>query len=170
MNLLEGIVGAASFSPDGRHRLWLERRLASHPPDWPFALFVGHNPSDAGADRDDMTARKCWEFAARQMKAARIIVANLGTLVCTDPAALPADGLAHPDNAAILRALCASAAAVVVAHGTPVRALHGEALALRGLLLELDRTPRCLGTTGDGWPRHPSRLGYDTTLVDYRLS
>jgi hypothetical protein len=124
------------------------------------------NPSRAGADVDDLTVRKDQEFT-RRMGFDRMFKCNAGTFISTDPNGLLERGivLAHPDNLATIRRLAEHAARIVVATGKPPEPLMGHARAvfraLRGLHVE------CFGLTRDHWPKHSSRLAYDTPLIEF---
>ena len=50
-----GVVGNATFSPEGRFRYSLER---AWDPKLPRFTFILLNPSEAGADRDDRTSQR----------------------------------------------------------------------------------------------------------------
>jgi hypothetical protein len=163
--LLPETIGDALFICED-HRLWLERRWAGAGDDALYALHLGMNPSKAGARNDDLTVRKDQEFT-RRMGLSRMFKANAGTFISTDPMGLLAAGimLAHPDNLPTILRLAAGAARIIVATGRPPDPLvvHARAMfrALRGLRLE------CFGLTKDHWPKHSSRLGYDTPLVEF---
>jgi hypothetical protein len=115
MRLPEGVVGDALFLGDNReHRLWLERRLSKVGPAAPYALWIGMNPSVAGANEDDMTVRKEWIFTCNY-GLSRYVKMNVGTYVCTDPTKLPLGLLTHPSNDDALRCALPNAAAIVMA-------------------------------------------------------
>jgi hypothetical protein len=165
---VEGIGGAALFSPDGRHRYRLDRDLVNDPDgNGGRLLWVMLNPSVAGAHEDDPTVRKCVGFA-RRMNFERLSVVNLYSLVSTDPADLAdaSDRITRQtDTVTVLAA--AEADQIVVAWGSPPKGLdptlhffrvHRVLRLLRG------KNVVCLGRTKEGWPRHPSRLAYDTDL------
>jgi hypothetical protein len=160
--LLPGTAGDALFIGDD-HRLTLERIWGD---GGPYALHIGMNPSRADKDTDDLTVRKDQEFT-RRMGLSRMYKTNIGTLISTDPAGLSAHGVmvAHPDNVATILRLAADAARIVVATGKPPAPLIGLAnalfRALRPWKLE------CFGMTADHWPKHSSRLGYDTPLREF---
>jgi hypothetical protein len=160
--LLPGTTGDALFSGDD-HRLWLSRAWGD---DAAYALHIGMNPSYAGASNDDLTVRKDQEFT-RRMGLSRMVKCNVGTLISTDPAGLLVRGVmvAHPDNSETILRFAAAASRIVVATGTPPIPLRGPA---RDLFYKL-RSYRveCFGLTGDHWPKHSSRLGYDTELREF---
>ncbi|WP_232451995.1 DUF1643 domain-containing protein [Burkholderia ubonensis] len=88
MNIPHWVEENAHFSGPS-HRVWLRRRISM------FGSPVGmilHNPSVAGADRDDPTARRGISFAAA-MGASDLIFVNVATGIATD-----ADDLAAMDD------------------------------------------------------------------------
>lgn len=150
----------ADFSPcrTYRYRLW---RVW----DWDADIlpWVCCNPSDADERRLDPSARKVEGFTCRLGYGGWVIV-NAFALVSTDPAGL----VGHPDpvgpmNDLTLRML--GWGPVVVAWGA-VGGKYAERIARVRTLLA-DHGLLCLGTTKDGHPRHPVRLGYDTPLVPW---
>lgn len=164
--LLPGVQGAAHF-PSSSHRLWLSRRWDDDE-DADFALHIGMNPSVAGADNDDLTVRKDQEFTKR-LGLSRMVKCNIGTLISTDPNGLLARGavLAHPENAATIMRFARDAARVVIATGKPPEPLRPLARAVFRSLASAGIRMECFGLTGDHWPKHSSRLGYATELVEF---
>ncbi|MFC6047601.1 DUF1643 domain-containing protein, partial [Methylobacterium hispanicum] len=78
-----------AYFPDARHRVWLRRRLGiSGAP----LVFVLYNPSRAGAESDDATARRGIGFG-RAVGASDVVFANAFTGIATDP-----DDLAGMDD------------------------------------------------------------------------
>ena len=163
----------AVFSADRDHRMFLQRRCGDMFSSGGHALFVMMNGSKADEERGDMTVTKCAGFAA-QAGATRYGVVNLFSLMSTDPAGLLAtDQPNHPDADRWARAAMAWCAAapnnlLIFAHGNPPHTVPGFMdlwLARQRFMLEAARdaklTPMALAFTADGWPRHPSRLGYE---------
>lgn len=163
--LLPGVTGDAHF-PTPDHRIWLERRW--EPAGGGFALHVGMNPSHAGADGDDLTVRKDQQFT-RRLGLSRMVKMNLGTLVSTDPAGLSVRGavVAHPGNLAMILANAALATRIIIATGKPPDPLLGPARTLFNELKRAGIRMECFGLTKDHWPKHSSRLGYDTPVVEF---
>jgi hypothetical protein len=169
MRLPDGIIGDALFLGDNReHRLWLERRLESVPRDAPYGLWIGMNPSVAGANEDDMTVRKEWTFTRLSLNLSRYVKMNVGTYICTDPSRLPLGLLTHPANDGALRSALPNAAAIVMATGVVPYALEPALLRVLAILRNSGRPLLCLGRTADGSPRHSSRRGYNTPLVEFK--
>ncbi len=152
MNLPASDRGAA-FSPCGRYRYGLWRRWGAGQ----AALFIGLNPSTADAEIDDPTVRRCMRFA-RDWGYAGLLVANLFGLRSTDPRGLR--GLRDPigpDNDAWIARYQEQAGLVVAAWGAG-GALNGRDRAVLAML----KTPRCLGKTKAGAPRHPLYIAAST--------
>jgi hypothetical protein len=166
-----GVIGEAVFAGDAdEHRLTLVRQYAEAPPDAPFALWCGMNPSGAEGDVDDLTIRKEWHWT-RALGFRRYIKVNAASYRWTQSVELGAlrASLVHPDNLPTIRSMAAGAAVIILAMGDPPDAIHGPARnVLRALKMD-GRRARCLGVTRNGWPKHSSRLGYATPLVDYVL-
>lgn len=169
MSGLPAISREANFSDDGVYRHWLSR-------DWglrrftdgrePYALWVGHNPSTADAERDDPTVRRMIQFT-RRLLLSRLFVVNAMDLVATHPRALrsatfPASRL----NPVTVHRLAERAAAIVCCWGR----VHPD---LEDHVVEIQKTLGssyklvCLGRNGDGSPRHPLRLAADTPFVPF---
>lgn len=158
---LIGDIGRdAEFSDDGRYRHWLMR-------DWglrrfsdgrePFALWVGHNPSTAGAEHDDPTVRREAAFTHRE-GFFRYVKVNVFDYVATDPSALVSvPGLAQSaDNLDLVRDLAERAAIVVCCWGRVDRRLsHYVDEMARVLWIIRPGNLWCLGRCADGSPRHP---------------
>jgi len=124
--------------------------------------FVGLNPSIADVEKDDLTIKKCIRFAELR-GADGVVMLNLFALVSTSPKAL----LSHPDpigpdNDLFLRRVLSTAKEAIVCWGCS----HDLKKRDRDVL-EMIPSPICLGVTKDGFPRHPSRLGYATKFQRY---
>lgn len=127
--------------------------------------FLMLNPSTADHQLDDPTIRRCTGFA-RTLGCDRYAVGNLYALRTTNP-----DNLwAHPDpvgaeNDQHLQRLAAEFPDIVCAWG--VSAALWRVQQVQALLLDAGATLWCLGTTKDGWPRHPLYLPADQPLVPW---
>lgn len=150
-------------------------------------LFVMLNPSVAGATNDDLTVKKLFGFA-RPLGGFHLGVVNLFSAVSTEPLALMRMAQANGTDAD--SALEAGmmwlregpgvrhVSRLVLAYGKPPwadakgpglkRAMLADTVArirkVRGLALEYGHRPEALAFTAEGWPRHPSRLGYDASI------
>lgn len=160
------VYGSAAFSGNGLHRYLLYRewdRLA------PNAVFIGLNPSTADENTDDPTIRRCINFARRE-GCGSLTMLNLYSFRATNPrdlvdalgAGVAIEDDEHPkwwaDN-------LAEASVTVAAWGASASSLRlPPSKALAGCTDDL----RCLGTTKDGFPRHPLYVKGDTPLVPFR--
>lgn len=164
MNLLPGCSGTARFSDDGLYRYLLTRTWVEN---GRHAIFIGLNPSKAGADVDDMTIRKCIGFAT-SWGCGRLSMLNLFALVSTDPDALLSSlNPTGSENAHWIDHTLALVddPIIVAAWGT-----HPMA-ETPGCKLEYALRPRkmmCLGRTKGGAPKHPSRIAYATKLEVFK--
>jgi hypothetical protein len=170
MTLPLDVAGAttrsARFSPDRRYRYTLRRQWDAED----ALVFVMLNPSDADADRDDPTIKRCGA-TARRYGYGGILVLNLYAYQSSTPAVLwTVEDPVGPDNDVTLRRHLRVAARystpVVCAWGNGARPDRVAAfLALRPPGIDL----RCLGTTLDGSPIHPSARGRHRVPADAPL-
>lgn len=172
--LPDGVRGGARF--EGKrceHRIWLTRSWLRPgefmpEPSLPFALWVCHNPSTAGADEDDPLVRKVVAFTRRQTGLSCLILCNLATYRCTTPSDLKdAANVRHPSNLDTIRTIAEGADRIVVAWGVPHPSVEPFVERTLLTLRFINRPILCLGRTKDNWPRHPGRIGYDTKLEPY---
>lgn len=162
----------AILSEDGlyRYRLWRVWDATI-----PHVVWILLNPSTADAAVDDPTLRRCMGFA-RAWGYGGVVLVNLYALRASDPAAL----LAHPlpqgtTNWLHIRQACVDPATGLVLCG------WGAAAILKRPA-DRDRANRitqhaavwrdgevwCLGTTKEGWPKHPLYLANTSIAVPYR--
>ena len=147
-------------TPDGTHRLWLDRPtklLGPRTLGW-----VMCNPSTADRFTDDPTIRRVVDFTDRA-GFNWALVGNLWTRRSTDPAALdisdPEANHHEADN--VLRWLVAHSDAIVLAWGAGskvrnreiYRKRSNEVTAILGAIGAKNLVT--LGFTNDGYPRHP---------------
>lgn len=161
----------SEFNADRTHRIALPRRWAD---GGTYVLWVLLNPSQADRNRDenDMTVTKCEGFSKRWGYSALWVV-NLFSFIATYPSELEAltwTQTVLPIAHARMCQLAVGAAEVVVGWGSSIpRTLEPRAEHVTRALREATDAPiNCLGTTTDGHPRHPSRIGYDTERVAFR--
>jgi hypothetical protein len=164
-----GVCGAARFAGDrNEHRITLTRWLDPSPDDANFALWIGMNPSTAEADVDDLTVRKEWTWT-RRLGFYRYVKMNAASYRATDPKVLASvREVNHPDNLPLIVAMASAAAMIVLSTGNPTDVLLGHYRTMVRALKAAGLTLQCLGTTKDGWPKHSSRIGYDTPFVEFR--
>jgi len=154
MSLKPGVTGTADFSKDRRCRWWLKRIWA---PERGFVLYVGLNPSRAGADIDDMTVTKGIGFAnvwgyggTMHGNAYPFITPYPRELVqCTAPE--------MKRNDEELLEMAKKADLVVLAWGAFPK-FKQRFLEVAELLAPFN--PVCVGRTRGGYPNHISRIGY----------
>lgn len=168
--------GEAQFSGCGRYRYRLTRELGGAR----TLVFLMLNPSTADGTKDDPTIRRCKGFA-HGWDYGRLEIVNVYGFRATDPRAMWAvhrrgEDIAGEDNdSAIVRAVCAARGAggiVVCAWGkggtvdkTKI-AFHAARVAKVVKLVGGDLY--CLGTNGDGSPKHPLYLSEDTEAMIWR--
>ncbi|SEM22717.1 hypothetical protein SAMN04488077_10369 [Roseovarius tolerans] len=168
LRLPDGVIGGATFSDCGRYRQALTR-------DWTAAgeapravLFVGMNPSVAGAEVSDPTCHRELMFA-RDWGFTRYLKGNVLDWRATSPRDLPHDpALAcSAANIPALVAMAQEAECVVMAYGK----LHARYAEVVGGVLravaETGRPLKCLGLNKDGSAKHPLYLRKDTVLMDF---
>jgi hypothetical protein len=132
-------------------------------------LYVMLNPSYAGADKNDPTARRTMGFGARD-GFGRILVGNAFGIVETDSSLLRhhADPVG-PDNDRHLAEMAAQADQIIVAWGArakfPKSWAHREREVLD--LLRAVQPVFCLGKTKDGSPNHPLYLPNTQPVLPY---
>lgn len=162
---------SAVFSPCGRYRYRLERRM----PGRRTMSVTMLNPSIADATKPDPTITKLLGFCSR-LDVGRLIVTNLAALVSTDPKGLTAvdsDPIGVENDAHVLAA-ATDADLLVVAWGAGVTMLRGLAADRVARVTEIlrgvdriggdGREVWCWGRTNAGHPRHPLMLAYSTPL------
>lgn len=152
----------AGHKPDYRYTLW--RVFTSVPPKRIFCC-IGLNPSVADEDLDDPTIRRVIAFAKREQCDA-LVMLNIFAFRATDPEVMRAanDPIGPENDEWLLR--CTSIAAITIAawgtHGEFKKRGAQVAAKIPGLY--------CLGTTANGFPRHPLYVRGDTPLLPYRLA
>jgi hypothetical protein len=157
--------GSAVFSPCGRYRYRIERRLPCGGRTMALTML---NPSKAGAVKTDPTATKVIGFCER-LDICRWIGTNAAALVSTDPKGLAfADDPIGPDNDQNILEAAREADIVVVGWGAGVSYLRGKLATRAAEVLDLLRADGhelwCWGYTKGGHPRHPLMLPYSTPL------
>lgn len=150
---------SAVISDCTKYRYWLERDKGANP-----LVFVMLNPSTADAELDDPTVRRCRRFAADNGYTG-IVVVNLyafratkpkDLFLATDPVGLHNNR--YIDEAARAGDVCCAWGA----NGDPARAED-----VIKIIRAAGCTPKCLGTTKDGSPRHPLYVKADQKLINF---
>lgn len=158
-------TGWAHFSPCGQFRYELWRRWEDAPLQRP-AVFIGLNPSKADGETDDHTIRRVTTFA-KAWGYSSLCMLNLFAFRSTYPIHLvDAADPVGVSNDHHIRAVCAHSGIVIACWGDFSNAFRPipELWAARArevwtMLATLGVEIHCLGTTKEGYPRHPSRLG-----------
>jgi hypothetical protein len=154
------------FSADGRYRYALEHVLDPNLPPRRI-MWIGLNPSLSDEIDRDPTLRRIHAFSDR-LGYASYVVTNL----CAFRAARPREMEAAadpigPENDATILELARGSEAIVACWGSQGTFRNrGE---LISLLLEDAGVPRLqsLGKNGDGSPKHPLYVRWDTVLTGY---
>lgn len=143
-------------------RVWDDER--------PILCFVMLNPSTANATEDDPTIRRCLGFAKRDGYGG-ISVRNLFALRATDPRQLVrVPDPVGPENQKHLLA-CRNVSLLtrlVAAWGKLPGGKALKSLAQNSINIVRMNYPYCLGTNGDGSPKHPLYLANDTPMTEWR--
>lgn len=148
----------AIFSKGGNYRYLLWRKWGS---GTRYCMFIGLNPSKAGADTDDHTIRRCMSFAKASGFDGFYMV-NLYAWVSTEAAAILT--IDYPigelnDHHLLDGAMeCEQIIACWGWHPIHKRKPDGGNHRWLEVLKMLDLPVMCLGKTIGGHPRHPSRL------------
>lgn len=138
-------------------------------------LWVMLNPSIADDTLDDQTIRRVKHYTSREQYG-RAFVVNLLSQRATIPADLdPIDPDEFDANLRYVAVAIVQTDALVAAWGATNPRQVAEALTVAkervsAAALAANRAVLCLGTTANGEPRHPSRLGNDTALIPYEVA
>ena len=159
---------SAIISPCGKYRYRLERDVQE---EGLVAALCGVNPSTADAVENDATIRKDIGFA-RVHGWRRIIKINKFAYRATDVRELAtAFDPIGPECDDHLRAVLEEADILVPCWGPlaklPKR-LRRRYIEVARLMQRTGKPVMCLGTAGDGQPRHTLMLAYETPLVPWR--
>lgn len=158
------MIREALLSPDGVFRYTLGRRWSDGPRR---VVFLMLNPSTADASVDDPTIRKCIGFA-RCWGFHALTVVNLFAFRATKPADLKRGGFqVGPDNLDHITTQAIEAERVVLAWGANVGPHEVWPARVVSELQRLRVKLSCLGLCGNGSPRHPLMLAYETKLEPF---
>jgi len=153
----------AVFAEERTHRLYLWRRWNNN---LPWIMFIGLNPSTADERLNDPTIRRCIGFAEKWGYGG-IFMCNVFTLVSSDPRKLNTETPLVIGAHLAMRVIRDRCTKAVAAWGSLIiKVRRGEDRAER---IQRDLSPlHCLGTTKQGYPRHPLYLPGDTELKEYQ--
>ena len=168
LKLPDGVIGDAHFSQCGRYRHSLSRDWTKTGQSPKSILFVGLNPSVAGADVSDPTCHREMTFA-KDWGFTRYLKANVLDWRATSPTDIPKDpDLARSaQNMATLAELAKESEIIVMASGN----IHKRFLLIETETLTLLRNAgkpvKCLGINKSGHAKHPLYLRQDSQLIDF---
>lgn len=166
IKLADDVRSEARFSECGRYRQMISRDWTPEGATPRTVLFIGQNPSVAGAEVDDPTVQREQGFA-RRWGYTRFLKGNIIDWRATSPRDVPKDieEAVSAQNMPELERMAKEAEIVVLAWGALHRrydALERETVArLRKIHPEL----YCLGLTRAGSPRHPLYLAKATERI-----
>ncbi|MCS5705927.1 DUF1643 domain-containing protein [Synechococcus sp. FGCU-3] len=146
-------LGAAAFSPCGNYRWWLERRWGQGDGR---LLFIGLNPSRAGADQDDPTLRRLMGFA-RGWDYEALEVVNLFARITSSPSVLKRpDQPVGAENDRWIEERLGACDAVWLGWGNGGLWRDRHLAVLQLMDAKASGKPvGCIGRTNAGQPRHP---------------
>lgn len=158
------------FSPCERYRYTLEHVIDPLLPTR-RVMWVGLNPSTADENKLDPTLRRVRAFSAG-WGFSSFVMTNLFAFRATDPKVMYASGdPVGPENDTWLRGVAGTCELVVAAWGSGQ--LAGQFLfrstAVRRSLEAAGAKLHCIGTTRDGFPRHPLYVAGSTPLQPYTM-
>jgi len=164
--LQPGVVGTAEFDELGMHRLVLTREW--DPMDKRRALWIGMNPSKAGADMDDPTVRQETNYTRHVLGYGGMVKCNVMDFIATNPSSLPAMDAGvrcSRRNLLTIRTQALGAETVIACWGTLPEALRGHVHLVKLMLDNIGIPMFCRGKTADGSPRHGRGVRYNAPLI-----
>ncbi|MDF1669327.1 MAG: DUF1643 domain-containing protein [Roseovarius sp.] len=170
LKLPDGVIGGATFSDCGRYRQALTR-------DWTLAadtpksvLFIGMNPSVAGAEVSDPTCHRELMFS-RDWGFTRYLKGNMLDWRATSPKDIPPDPALACSGANIpaLVDMASEAELVVMAYGKLHARFQPVVRDVFVAIAALGKPLQCLGVNKDGSAKHPLYLRKDTQLRPFEL-
>jgi hypothetical protein len=148
-----------------RYTLWRKWDDAA-----PRILFVMLNPSRANEEINDQTIRTCIGFAMHQNFGSMEVV-NLFAYRTSDPRMLMrARNPIGEENDAFILEGCQRSSTIVLAWGNHGKHLDRSNSVISDLVRQTTQDLVCLGTTKEGFPRHPLYVKRTTDLTPYLIS
>ena len=151
------------ITPDRKYQYQLYRKTGDSDKK---ICFIMLNPSTADETKDDLTIRRCIDFA-RRWGYSGLYAVNLYAWRARDPRELgkpPHESEIGPENNSFIRNCVAGCNLIVVGWGALKNRLQQSRAELVSGWLE---NPKALGLTKDGHPRHPLTLPKDSELLDF---
>lgn len=157
------------LSPDRQYRYTLWRMSPSDLfemsiGNWtPYINFILLNPSTADETNDDPTIRRCVGFA-KEWGYGAVCITNLFAYRATEPHAMKsvADPIGPENDRWLVE--CSKNAEITVAGWGVHGGLHRRNI----IVTEMIPTLTCLGTTKDGYPKHPLYLRKDLKPIPFQ--
>lgn len=170
LKLPDGVIGGATFSTCGRYRQALTRDWTPDGGTPRAVLFIGMNPSVAGAEISDPTCHRELMFA-RDWGFNRYLKGNMLDWRATSPRDIPHDPseACSPANISALVDMAHEAELVVMAYGKLHQRYQPIVRDVFTEITALGKPLRCLGLNKDGSAKHPLYLRKDTALMDFPL-
>jgi len=127
-----------------------------------FVVFIGLNPSTADETKPDNTMTRCVGFA-KSWGFEALCMVNLFAYRTKSPREMKRQiDPVGPENDKYIVQMCREASLVIAAWGT-----HGSFLGRDKEVMKLIDNLHCLGTTQDGYPKHPLYLRADVVPCVY---
>ena len=168
LKLPDGVIGGATFSECGRYRQALTRDWTPEGQAARAVLFIGMNPSVAGAEVSDPTCHRELMFA-RDWGFTRYLKGNMLDWRATSPKDIPPDPdtACSPANIPALVDMATEAELVVMAYGKLHKRYQPIVHRIIGEMQTLSKPVNCLGLNKDGSAKHPLYLRKDTKLMTF---
>ncbi len=168
LKLPDGVIGGAQFSACGRYRQALTRDWTAEGTSPRAILFVGMNPSVAGAEVSDPTCHRELMFA-RDWGFSRYLKGNVLDWRATSPRDIPHDPAeaCSAENIPALRDMADEAEWIIMAFGKLHTRHHRVLQVVLEAMTESGKPLKCLGLNKDGSAKHPLYLRKDTKPMDF---
>jgi hypothetical protein len=156
-------MNPADFSPCGRYRYHLFRRLSDSPRQVAFVLL---NPSTANGETDDPTIRRCMGFA-RRWGFGELRVVNIFAFRATRPGDMKREAdPVGPQNQEWIAGAGREAELIVCGWGNHGGHL-GQGRTAWDSLRAVGANPQALVVTRHGHPKHPLYVAYGTAPIPF---
>ncbi len=168
LRLPDGVIGGATFSECGRYRQALTRDWTATGETARTILFIGMNPSVAGAEVSDPTCHRELMFS-RDWGFTRYLKGNVLDWRATSPKDIPADPdlACSPANIPTLVDMATESETIVLAYGKLHQRFQPIVQTVISAMTATGKPLKCLGLNKDGSAKHPLYLRKDTALIDF---